>query len=298
MGMDSGDSNKFSEASRAKRSRNAKKQNRSNGRFSEGPINIPKPPTVNLINLRDKVNEFDAKKKQGYRTLEDRRHIAYVGSIPEALHSLVSDEDEIVRCWVGENPNTGLETLEILSNDKSWMVRAGVAGNKNISQDLIKKLSKDKNRTFVRSTIFGNPKTPLSVLQAASHRSLRTFFDGCRTEIANHPNASPELLDRLSRTSRGPFSFVRLNVAANENTSPNTLAYLIKHSGSYVRENVATNKNIDEATLERLVYDRKNIVRLATLINPNITLRLLEILYKDKDAKVRDKAIVLARKFI
>jgi len=297
MGMDSGDSNKFSEASRAKRSRNAKKQNRNNGRFSEGPINIPKPPTANPVSFREVVNDFDKKGKQNYKTESNNDYIALFSRDKDALHALVYDEDNIVRWWVAKNPSSSPETLTILSNDKFWRVRKYVAGNENLPQDLIKKLSNDKSWQ-VRTAVLRNPKTPLSVLQASSHRSLRTFFDGCRTEIANHPNASPELLDRLSRTSRGPFSFVRLNVAANENTSPNTLAYLIKHSGSYVRENVATNKNIDEATLERLVYDRKNIVRLATLINPNITLRLLEILYKDKDAKVRDKAIVLARKFI
>ena len=40
MGMDSGDSNKFNDASRTKRSRNAKKQNRNNGRFSTGRVSV------------------------------------------------------------------------------------------------------------------------------------------------------------------------------------------------------------------------------------------------------------------
>jgi len=181
------------------------------------------------------------------------------------------------------------------------MVRAGVAGNKNISQDLIKKLSKDKNRTFVRSTIFGNPKTPLSVLQAASHRSLRTFFDGCRAEIADHPNASPELLDKLAKTSRGLFGLfysIRWNVAKNKNTSAKTLTYLAKNGDNYTKERVAQNNNVNEITLEVLAHDRNKEIRIAALKNPKITLRLINILVNDKESEVRDKAIVLARKFI
>jgi len=253
------------------------------------------------VNLRDIVNDFDEKRKrEGYETLEEKRRIALFSYNPEVLHSLVNETDEDILRGIAQNPATSLKTLEVLSNSKDWLLRAAVADNEKLSQELILKLSKDRSG-IVRGNIIKNPKTPLSVLKPYAKLSLRNIYSIYyidRSDIADHPNASPEILDKMARRSLPLFYNLRWVIASNENTSAKTLAYLAGKYDGYTKERILGNPNIDEVTLRVLINDRKKEIHIAALNSKKITRELVEIAVNDRDIEVRDTAIKVARKFI
>ena len=95
------------------------------------------------------------------------------------------------------------------------------------------------------------------------------------TLISNHSAISHSTILEQLATDAGS---VRLEVAANPNTSAATLKKLATDADSYVRRGVAKNPNIP---VEALVHSG---VRLAAAKNPNIPVEALVQLATDEDS--------------
>jgi hypothetical protein len=65
--------------------------------------------------------------------------------------------------------------------------------------------------------------------------------DSVRVSVAENPNTSPETLDWLAEVYE--YGLVRFYVAKNPNASPETLAMLAEDDDAYVRRSVAENPN-------------------------------------------------------
>ena len=124
---------------------------------------------------------------------------------PEVMEILAKDEDEAVRASLARNPTAPPEVLEILAKSDTgdgWMISA-VLKNPSTTPEVINAVIKYMPDDFLTRSdtstglnlVVANPNTTPQVLAfLAGHYSK--FF---RNKVANHPNATVEVLRLLQR---------------------------------------------------------------------------------------------------
>jgi hypothetical protein len=153
-----------------------------------------------------------------------------------------------------------------------------------------------------------DPSTPLNVLQQLASNKGHRYKD-VRMAIAQHPNASPELLEDLVETN--PYhvaqnpntpaeileklgshssNLTRTYVAYHPNTPTNVLMQFVTDSGEDVRSAVAGNTNLPPGGLQKLATDQSKYIRIEVAKNPSTSPKTLEQLTGDRVATVRNKA--------
>ena len=121
--------------------------------------------------------------------------------------------------------------------------------------DLLDEKEDNDNDNFLINTIARNFNTSAETLDKLL--KINKSYE-IPLSIANHRNASAEILDILSTYTKteyidgGTCSIIRHCVAENKNTSAETLDRLSKDENSGVRHYVAKNKNTSAETLDRM----------------------------------------------
>jgi len=217
-----------------------------------GKTNVP---TTNPLEYSSPDENYIPKKDRGY--------IASATHNSNKLHSLVNDQDWLVRSAVAENPNTKKEDLAVLAKDKHWIVKQSVARNKNISKETLERLARSRN-SDVRATIAKRNDISGDML----NRFLRDFNQKVRLAAIKNKLVNMVDLDKLAKNHNRK---VRELVASNNKTSADTLSKLASCRGKSLLEVVASNPNTTAGTLERLSKSRHAIVRVAVVQNPNVS---------------------------
>lgn len=140
--------------------------------------------------------------------------------------------------------------------------------------------------TPIRQAVARHHNTPPTVLeQLAQDPDL-----GVRRNVAANPNTPSATLHRFV-VEKPVFVILLQGVAANRNTTPETLELLAADTDEDVRIDVARNPRTDEASLRRLATDSVMFVRLHVALNPNAPRDILVSLnHLDGQAVVRQAA--------
>jgi hypothetical protein len=156
---------------------------------------------------------------------EIRRRVARNPGTPlGTLDALACDPDGIVRFWVGRNPSTAAHILINLSRDKEELARWGVSQNKSAPADLLARMVNESNKEL-QSELLQHPSLPISALEELATTDFAW-------EVAEHPNTTPELLDRLSFSSDAN---VRCGVARHPRVWRSTLKHLSEDAAEHIR---------------------------------------------------------------
>ncbi len=105
--------------------------------------------------------------------------------------------------------------------------------------------------------------------------------------LASHPEASPQLLDKLTETDS---QVVLERIAENSQTAPETLDKLSSHDEPTVRSAVVDNENTPASTLQSLSEDEHPDVRFRVAENPQVPAQILENLTEDENPYVAARA--------
>jgi len=129
---------------------------------------------------------------------------------PEVLAILAKDKYIGVRISLASNPNTPSESLAILakSDTGNGRITTAVLKNPNFPPEIFDTVIKNMPDNFLRihgdltgvSRAVDNPNTPPHILASLTGHSNRYF----RNEIANHPNATVEVLRLLQKDEYPP----------------------------------------------------------------------------------------------
>jgi hypothetical protein len=201
-------------------------------------------------------------------------------TVPETLIVLAKHRAPDMRKRVAFNPSTPNSTLIMLAADSVQAVRLAVARNVRTPPPSLARLAKDLE-TEVRLAVADNPRTPPKTL----------------TKLVNRPNLAVRLLLKLGNIiglskprAKGQIqdyqTRVRLAVAGNSNTLPETLDWLAKDTDAAVRRAVAEHSNSWPETLDGLAKDVKAAVRRAVARNSNSRPDTLDGLAEDADRAV------------
>jgi hypothetical protein len=179
-----------------------------------------------------------------------------------------------------KNPQMPSNVLEILSHHPKDVIRYLVALYPTASITTLKRLAFD-NYHMVRQTVAGNPNTPSDTLiEMAKKNVINTTVGSAHSVpyiIAERKDATPEALNYLARQ---PVSTVRSNVVRNNNTSLETLEWLIDNeSDANILSIIAQNTKLTPELQEKLASNLSNKVRHSLATNPNATAETLSIIY-------------------
>lgn len=112
-------------------------------------------------------------------------------------------------------------------------------------------------------------------------------FAQAKQRLASHPEASPQVLDKLS--DKGSIDVVK-RVAENNQAAPETLEKLAAHDEAEVRAAVTENANTPAELLSALSQDENPDVRFELAANANTPVPILESLKQDENPYVVDRA--------
>lgn len=176
----------------------------------------------------------------------------------EHLSRLARDTSPEVFEWVSSDDRTPTEALEyIIKNHKGAAVRRRIAGNRNTSPKRLIRFAKSKNAEM-RGAVAANRGASEDLLDGLAKDDEWSI----RRTVALNGSTTTPTLDYLARHDCDEHDIPHF-VAEHKNTSPTTLAYLVKHSDADVRRNVAGNRNTPVLVLESLVEDEVEDVSLA-----------------------------------
>lgn len=125
-------------------------------------------------------------------------------------------------------------------------------------------------------------KVPLDIL-----KELISEEYVARVNISKN-TSNPELLDIMAKSKNYT---VRENVSKNDNTSSETLFYMLENTSDKdidVIDNIIKNRNLTKEALEYLSENENYIIRSLVAESPNATAKILEILGEDSDPYVRE----------
>lgn len=159
----------------------------------------------------------------------------------DVLNMLANDSSESVRATVAENPNTPQEALERLSFDESEYVRKSVAKNPSITHAIATELFADTEE--VREGLALNPSSPKEVLD----RLAKEEDEYIRIYVASNKNTAPETLEEMVSSPTAPlYTRIVIAIGENPNTPPRLLSFLSGNTDKFLREAVARNPKIAE----------------------------------------------------
>ncbi|MDP3510317.1 MAG: hypothetical protein Q8T09_20270 [Candidatus Melainabacteria bacterium] len=123
-------------------------------------------------------------------------------------------------------------------------------------------------------------------LQITTSNNSGTFTQA-KQRLASHPEAKPEVLEKLSDKSN---SDVVTRVAENAHATPSTLEKLSTHQSPEVRSAVTKNSNTSNQVLTALAHDENPDVRFELAGNAHTPVEILEVLKEDENPYVVDRA--------
>jgi|GEM_PF-326859 len=213
---------------------------------------------------------------------DERGDLVTHGSPPDIAQSefilaaLVNDPSPSVRGSVVHR--AGEEVLTVLSSDPDQSVRFAVAWT-TANPALLNTMSRDP---YAKNAVVANPATPASVLWTFMDSSSELDLE----LLAQHPNATAEVLDRLARLEHSSEK-VRSIIAKHPNVGPETLTMLANDGQAIVRQFVAANRRTPTSVLARLSTDDDQLVRAILALNKHTPVPTLEHLSTDPVDQVR-----------
>jgi len=136
------------------------------------------------------------------------------------------------------------------------------------------------HREEIIENLAESPTTPAAILDKLQELEPR--------RVAANKNASPESLERLSRSTK---EALRSSVAANPSAPPQVLDQLAEDPEEWVRRGVAQNPRTPPQTLARLAEDQDGLVRWRVAENPRTPPNILTSLIGDPSRSIRLAAL-------
>lgn len=211
---------------------------------------------------------------------------------PPSLAMLAADPhdgvvDAIVKL-IGQNvlPAT---TLEVLASVENPRARAAVAMSRDVPDLLLTALVSDPDESVRQAAAASGFHFGAALIMAIGGDQMTKQFGVGRkkvatlVELAKDENISPEALHSLAQS---PFTEVRTAVAAHPAATPATLANLVRDKLPVVRTAVARSTNALQEVLKILARDDAVEVRRAVASNPNTPAAALADLDRDTDDEV------------
>lgn len=190
------------------------------------------------------------------------------------------------RCVAANHPSTPSSLIEKLLTDENPLVRQAVAGRRDISEALLLRLLQDPDERVVFQAA-QHPNTPLPTLTEIVERRIPFLFG----VVANHPDASPELLARLVKEDSSRFNTVRRATARREDVTEKLLTRLSQDADEEVRLLVAQHPETPSDYLIKLSKDGSPQVRRAVAQNENTPQEVIWHLRRnDPDGYVKREA--------
>ena len=153
----------------------------------------------------------------------------------DTLDTLSNHEHWIIRYSVARHLNTSEKTLEKLSQDNAWQVRLEVAKNPNTSSDTLKKLTSLHGKEYM-SSVDEIPRNALNLRSQLFPNELKATD----AILMAQNSKNPQFLNKLSSHTADD---VRVTVASNINTAPDTLEKLSKDASAKIRYLVCQHPN-------------------------------------------------------
>lgn len=138
------------------------------------------------------------------------RELAKTSKDSKVLARLANDEDEDVRWYVAQNPNTPAEALAQLANDEDAYTRENVALNPNTSAEALAQLANDTEWTM-RWYVAKNSNTPVDILvQLANDED-----EAVRKAAMDNPNC-PVKSKKSKKSTKWPVANEWYNIESDE----------------------------------------------------------------------------------
>ena len=190
------------------------------------------------------------------------------GTTPEILFKLAFDEDDLVRESVSmcnNAPPWALRHIYVTDGPSRWLAR-----NPNTPSDILTEWA--LNSQDPQALIY-NPSVPMETLRIALSRFNLGRND--REDLASHPQAPPEILEKLGR-SKEPA--VRRKVAENPSTPPKVLASLARDAFPTIRLLTASHPSTPAKALAWLAKDGNDAIGAAVRAHPDVPPEALDAL--------------------
>ena len=226
----------------------------------------------------------------------------------EILAQLAISKDKITRQYIASNPNTPIKLLkklsqefpeEIMSNpvfdlllieesDNAW-IKLTLAQSSTTPIETLVKLSKCDDYG-IRAAVAGNSITPLSVLDSLLARAdSKRFPARIFGVIAQNPNTTAEMLDKIVRAGGGFCVPVYDAILENPKVSIATLERLANHQSVSIEDKVFKHPKITENFLKRLSFSSYSNVREVVAEHQKTSYSAIYRLTKDSSERVRLK---------
>lgn len=189
-------------------------------------------------------------------------------------------DDERIHEEAASHIAADAKTLDAVSRSKHFRARFYAARHELTPVDRVVELASDR-MDVVRRGVAMNPNTPREVLEGfVAARDLEVL-----DQVAEHPNTSPETLDRLARGTGNQMT----SVAKNPSASAETLERLADDTstGNQTRAMVAGNPSAPDELRGQLVRDSDKWVRQHAAKNPKLTAEEMRLLAADSNGDVR-----------
>ena len=162
------------------------------------------------------------------------------------------DEYGYGREFLGKNPYTPVEILELFSKDKNHVVRCGVAVNPATPVGILKVLAKQESSQIVQARVAENPSIPESLRREVIEDLVNDLEPWIRCHVGWNRLAPVDVLRSLARDK---WADVRSAVARNPVTPIEVLILMADDEYSSVRAAVAENPRTPEDTLRKLAMN-------------------------------------------
>jgi hypothetical protein len=232
------------------------------------------------------------------------------GLTPETLQAILGDNFDPIMVMLAEkakemsgvhpakekvraaarDPELFKKMLKGHSEEENKAMMTMISEMKDISPEVLTLLA-DETDSLILYRVTHNPLTPAEALEKIVDRGIKTHNWTAPSELADHPNATPELLRKLAEHL--PENYLS-TVAANPRTPVDVLLNLSNVNSYYISAGLVRNPSLPPEGIENIINQGlntvKNIPAPSIVENPNITPDQL-VRLMDMSAQIKEYAL-------
>lgn len=196
----------------------------------------------------------------------------------EILDSCAHSENRSIRHSLAANYKLSEKAFQKLLKDDEHQIIRAMLKNHHLSTDMISSILKETRDVGIMAQVCDHPNATPEMIEKIVKNPL------CRLDALRSNHATPELLAKYLDSNE---SGVARSIASNVNATPQILDFLSTHKDYRVRFSVAKNKSTPSFINERLINDKhENVVRHA-IVNGNLNGSICERIYTHSNKMIR-----------
>ncbi|MFM5295159.1 hypothetical protein ACEUAI_13135 [Aeromonas veronii] len=211
-----------------------------------------------------------------------------------------SKKDELLK-W---KTTLSEEILDSCAHSENRSIRYSLAANYKLSEKAFQKLLEDDEHQIILAML-KNHHLSTDMISSILNKTRDV---GIMAQVCDHPNATPEMIEKIVKNPLCRLDALRSNhatpellaeyldsdepgvarsIASNVNATPQILDFLSTHKDYRVRFSVAKNKSTPSFINERLINDKHETVVRHAIVNGNLNENICEKIYSHSSEMTR-----------